>query len=215
MRLRARRDERAPPSSTTIPAAQARHFAAAGFDWLHVVDLDGAFAGKPVNGAAVEAILAPSICRSSSAAASAIVGAIEPGSTPASPASILGTVALRDPDAGARSLPADYPGRIAVGIDARGGKVAVEGWAETSEIAAARSRPALRGCRRRRDHLHRHRPRRAAGRRQCRGDRRSRRGSSSMPVIASGGVASLDESRRCKAHARRRHRRRDLRPRAL
>ena len=74
---------------------------------------------------------------------------------------ILGTAAVRDPNL-VREAARDFPGCIAVGIDARDGKVAIEGWAETSEIERARSRAALRGCRRRRHHPHRHRPRRRA-----------------------------------------------------
>ena len=74
---------------------------------------------------------------------------------------ILGTVAVRDPDLVRRAC-VEYPGRIAVGIDAKGGKVAVEGWAETSELTAMELAQALRGRRRRRHHLHRHRARRRA-----------------------------------------------------
>ena len=74
---------------------------------------------------------------------------------------ILGTAALRNP-ALVKEAARAHPGRIAVGIDAKDGKVAVEGWAETSELDGSRAGQTLRGCRRRRHHLHRHRPRRHA-----------------------------------------------------
>jgi len=117
------------------PAAQAREFAAAGFSWLHLVDLDGAFAGQPVNGAAVEAILAatplPVQLGGGIRDAARIAFWLERGVARV----ILGTAALRDP-ALVRSACAAHPGRIAIAIDARRGKVAVEGWAKTSSIAA-------------------------------------------------------------------------------
>ena len=117
------------------PAAQARTFEAQGFKYLHIVDLNGAFAGKPVNGDAVDAILERSPSRRSSAAASATWRPSSAGSTSGIARVILGTVAVRDPELVRRAC-VEYPGRIAVGIDAKGGKVAVEGWAETSELTA-------------------------------------------------------------------------------
>jgi phosphoribosylformimino-5-aminoimidazole carboxamide ribotide isomerase len=117
------------------PAAQARAFADAGFDWLHVVDLDGAFAGRSVNADAVGAILGavniPVQLGGGIRDRAAIDGWLRRGVARV----ILGTAAVRDP-ALVREACADYPGRVAVGIDARNGKVAVEGWAETSEITA-------------------------------------------------------------------------------
>jgi phosphoribosylformimino-5-aminoimidazole carboxamide ribotide isomerase len=117
------------------PADQARQFADAGFEWLHVVDLDGAFAGKPVNAAAVAAIVAattlPVQLGGGIRDEAGIAAWLERGIRRV----ILGTIALRDPDLVRRACRA-HPGRIVVGIDARGGKVAVEGWAETSEITA-------------------------------------------------------------------------------
>jgi phosphoribosylformimino-5-aminoimidazole carboxamide ribotide isomerase len=117
------------------PADQARQFADAGFEWLHVVDLDGAFAGKPVNAAAVEAIVAamrlPVQLGGGIRDEAGIAAWLERGIRRV----ILGTIALRDPDLVRRACRA-HPGRIVVGIDARAGKVAVEGWAETSEITA-------------------------------------------------------------------------------
>jgi phosphoribosylformimino-5-aminoimidazole carboxamide ribotide isomerase len=117
------------------PAAQARDFAAAGFEYLHVVDLDGAFAGRPVNAAAVAAIAAatalPVQLGGGIRDEARIADWLDHGVTRV----ILGTVALRDPELVKRACKA-HPGRIVVGIDARDGKVAVEGWAETSEMAA-------------------------------------------------------------------------------
>lgn len=117
------------------PAAQARAFAAAGFRWLHVVDLDGAFAGKPMNADAVRAILAavpmPVQLGGGIRGPAAIEGWLEAGIARV----VLGTLAVREP-ATVRDACKRFPGRIAVGIDARGGRVAVEGWAEQSELDA-------------------------------------------------------------------------------
>ncbi|MYZ47504.1 1-(5-phosphoribosyl)-5-[(5-phosphoribosylamino)methylideneamino]imidazole-4-carboxamide isomerase [Propylenella binzhouense] len=120
------------------PAAQAEAFRAIGFPWLHVVDLDGAFAGESRNGAAVDAILA----RLGGEMKVQLGGGIRTEPQIAAwldkgvARVILGTVAVRDPDL-VRRAARRFPGRIAVGIDARGGRVAVEGWAETSELTAA------------------------------------------------------------------------------
>jgi phosphoribosylformimino-5-aminoimidazole carboxamide ribotide isomerase len=119
------------------PAAQARAFRDFGFPWLHVVDLNGAFAGRSVNGAAVEAILAAVAPGMKVQLGGGIrdLAAIEGWLGKGVSRVILGTVALRDPQlvkAAARA----FPGRVVVGIDARGGKVAVEGWAESSELTA-------------------------------------------------------------------------------
>ncbi len=117
------------------PAAQARLFEEQGFDWLHLVDLNGAFEGKPVNGKAVEAILAsvhvPVQLGGGIRDLDTIVAWLEKGIDRV----ILGTVAVRDSGL-VREAARDFPGCIAVGIDARDGKVAIEGWAETSEISA-------------------------------------------------------------------------------
>ena len=117
----------------TDPAAQAQEFEKQGFSWLHVVDLNGAFAGESVNGAAVEAILAatgnPVQLGGGIRTLDNIAYWLEKGLARV----ILGTVAVRDPDL-VKQACRDFPGRIAVGIDARGGKVAVEGWAEASEL---------------------------------------------------------------------------------
>ncbi|MBY0430966.1 MAG: 1-(5-phosphoribosyl)-5-[(5-phosphoribosylamino)methylideneamino]imidazole-4-carboxamide isomerase, partial [Rhodospirillales bacterium] len=119
----------------TDPAAQARRFEEAGCEWLHVVDLNGAFAGQPVNAQAVAAILAAvkfPVQLGGGIRDMATIGRwLEAGIRRV----ILGTVALRDP-ALVKDACKRHPGRIAVGIDARGGKVAVEGWAEVSEVTA-------------------------------------------------------------------------------
>jgi phosphoribosylformimino-5-aminoimidazole carboxamide ribotide isomerase len=120
---------------STDPAAQARSFVAAGFEWLHVVDLNGAFAGRAVNAGAVEAILAavaiPVQLGGGIRDRAAVDGWLDRGIRRV----ILGTAALRDPDL-VRGAANAHPGRIAVGIDARGGRVAVAGWAESSEMQA-------------------------------------------------------------------------------
>jgi phosphoribosylformimino-5-aminoimidazole carboxamide ribotide isomerase len=116
------------------PTEQARKFVAAGFEYLHIVDLDGAFAGKPMNAAAVERILA------------AVTAPVELGGGIRDRATIegwlgkgvarvvIGTAAVRDP-ALVKEAARAHPGRVAVGLDARDGRVAVQGWGETSELA--------------------------------------------------------------------------------
>jgi phosphoribosylformimino-5-aminoimidazole carboxamide ribotide isomerase len=118
------------------PAAQARDFAAIGFAWLHVVDLDGAFAGRSVNGAAVRAIRRAVDLKVQLGGGVRDRAAIDHWLGLGIDRVVLGTAALRDPDLVSRAA-ADYPGRIVVGIDARDGRVAVEGWAATSETGAA------------------------------------------------------------------------------
>lgn len=118
------------------PAGQARAFADAGAAWLHLVDLDGAFAGVPVNAAAVEAILGatPVPCQ--------LGGGIRDMATVAAwlergvARVVLGTVAVEDPGL-VRAAARAFPGRVAVAIDARAGRVATRGWAEQTEIPAA------------------------------------------------------------------------------
>ncbi len=118
------------------PAAQAADFEAQGFQWLHVVDLDGAFAGKPMNAAAVEAILKrvafPVQLGGGIRDMKTVAGWLEKGIRRV----IIGTAAVRDPGF-VREAAKAFPGQVAVGIDARDGFVAVEGWAETSSLAAA------------------------------------------------------------------------------
>jgi phosphoribosylformimino-5-aminoimidazole carboxamide ribotide isomerase len=117
------------------PAAQARAFAAQGFQYLHVVDLDGAFAGASVNGAAIEAILKAVSFPVQLGGGIRTLAQVEAWLVRGLKRVILGTIAVRDPGL-VKEAARHWPGRIAVGIDARGGKVAVEGWAETSELDA-------------------------------------------------------------------------------
>jgi phosphoribosylformimino-5-aminoimidazole carboxamide ribotide isomerase len=117
------------------PAAQALAFERHGFDYLHLVDLDGAFAGQPMNAAAVEGILAavkiPVQLGGGIRDRATIEGWLDKGVARV----IIGTAAVRDP-ALVKEAARAYPGRVAVGLDARDGKVAVEGWAQMSELAA-------------------------------------------------------------------------------
>ncbi len=117
------------------PAAQARQFQDQGFEYLHMVDLNGAFEGKPVNGAAVESILQsitiPAQLGGGIRDMATISAWLEKGISRV----ILGTVAVKNPDL-VREACKEFPGKIAVGIDARGGMVAIEGWAETSTTSA-------------------------------------------------------------------------------
>jgi phosphoribosylformimino-5-aminoimidazole carboxamide ribotide isomerase len=175
------------------PADQARGFKAAGFEYLHVVDLNGAFAGRPVNGRAVEAILKsvplPVQLGGGIRDRETIAAWLEKGVTRV----IIGTAAVRDPDF-VRQAARDWPGRVAVGLDARDGRVAVEGWAETSDL------PVLEMARRFED----------AGVAAIIYTDISRDGllkglnldatvaladAISIPVIASGGLASIDDIR--------------------
>jgi phosphoribosylformimino-5-aminoimidazole carboxamide ribotide isomerase len=117
------------------PAAQARAFAAAGAGWVHVVDLDGAFAGEARNAAAVAAILAATTARVQLGGGIRSHAAIAAWLARGVARVVLGTVALTDPTL-VREACHEFPGRIVLGIDARGGRVAVEGWARTSEIPA-------------------------------------------------------------------------------
>ena len=117
------------------PAEQARIFAAQGFQYLHLVDLDGAFAGRPMNAAAVERILAavqiPVQLGGGIRDRATIEAWLGKGVTRV----IIGTAAVRDP-ALVKAAAGAFPGRIVVGLDARDGKVAVEGWAATAELSA-------------------------------------------------------------------------------
>jgi phosphoribosylformimino-5-aminoimidazole carboxamide ribotide isomerase len=179
------------------PAAQARAFAAAGCRWLHLVDLNGAFAGRPVNGAAVEAILAAVTIPVQLGGGIRDRATLEAWLERGVARVILGTAALRDPGL-VRAAARAHPGRVAVGIDARAGRVAVEGWAETSEVTALELARrfedagvaalvytdidrdgALEG------------PNVAATAALAR--------AVAIPVIASGGIASLDDLRALKA----------------
>jgi phosphoribosylformimino-5-aminoimidazole carboxamide ribotide isomerase len=181
------------------PADQARKFEAASCRWIHVVDLDGAFAGAPVNAPAVRAILGavkvPVQLGGGIRDAAGIAAWLHAGVARV----ILGTVALRDPELVKRACK-DWPGRIVVGIDARGGRVAVEGWAETSDVLAVdlarkfadAGVAAIIYTDIERDG--------AMGGPNVEATAALAR-SSGIPVIASGGVSSLDDLRALKAHA--------------
>ncbi|WP_275786854.1 1-(5-phosphoribosyl)-5-[(5-phosphoribosylamino)methylideneamino]imidazole-4-carboxamide isomerase [Pararhizobium gei] len=115
------------------PADQARAFENQGFEWLHVVDLNGAFAGETVNGAAVDAILKATNNPVQLGGGIRTLEHIESWLSRGLARVILGTIAVRDPALVIEACK-KFPGKVAVGIDARGGKVAVEGWAEASEL---------------------------------------------------------------------------------
>ena len=115
------------------PAGQAAAFEAAGCEWLHLVDLNGAFAGQPVNAAAVEAILARVSVPCQLGGGIRDMATIEAWLTKGLSRVILGTVAVENP-ALVREAATAFPGKIAVGIDARGGRVATKGWAEETDI---------------------------------------------------------------------------------
>ena len=117
------------------PAAQARAFAAQGFEYLHVVDLDGAFAGKPMNAQAVEAMLKAVTMPVQLGGGIRDLKTVEAWLDKGIARVIIGTAAVRDPEL-VKSVAKKFPGRVAVGLDARDGKVAVEGWAETSQVTA-------------------------------------------------------------------------------
>jgi len=117
------------------PAAQAKSFEDQGFEYLHVVDLNGAFAGQSVNGDAVQAILDAVSFPVQLGGGIRTIAHVEEWLGRGLARVILGTVAVRDPGL-VREAARLFPGQVAVGIDARGGKVAVEGWAETSELTA-------------------------------------------------------------------------------
>ncbi|SEH44322.1 1-(5-phosphoribosyl)-5-[(5-phosphoribosylamino)methylideneamino] imidazole-4-carboxamide isomerase [Rhizobium tibeticum] len=115
------------------PAAQAKAFEDQGFEWLHVVDLNGAFAGESVNGAAVDAILKATKNPVQLGGGIRTLDHIESWLSRGLARVILGTIAVRNPTLVIEACK-KFPGRVAVGIDAKGGKVAVEGWAEASEL---------------------------------------------------------------------------------
>ena len=117
------------------PAAQATAFAAQGFEYLHVVDLDGAFAGKPVNAQAVERMLKAVSMPVQLGGGIRDLKTVQAWLDKGIARVIIGTAAVRDP-ALVKEAAKAFPGRVAVGLDARDGKVAVEGWAESSEVTA-------------------------------------------------------------------------------
>ena len=176
------------------PAAQARAFEAQGFEWLHVVDLNGAFRGASVNSAAVGAILKATKNPVQLGGGIRTLAQIEDWLARGLARVILGTVAVRDPDL-VKDACRRFPGQVAVGIDAKGGKVAVEGWAESSSLGVVELAQKFEG----------------AGVTAIIYTDIDRDGvlsginwrstidladAVSIPVIASGGLASLDDIRR-------------------
>ena len=115
------------------PAAQAQAFVAAGCEWLHLVDLNGAFAGEPVNAAPVEAILAACPVPAQLGGGIRDMATIERWLDKGLARVILGTVAVENPDL-VREAAKEFPGKVAVGLDARNGKVATRGWAEETDV---------------------------------------------------------------------------------
>jgi phosphoribosylformimino-5-aminoimidazole carboxamide ribotide isomerase len=127
------------------PAAQARKFAEAGFSWLHIVDLDGAFAGRSVNGEAIKAVRAALGLKIQLGGGIRDLRAIEAWLALGIDRVVLGTAALRQPDL-VRRAAADHPGAIAVGVDARNGRVAVEGWAEATDVTVTEMARRFEDC---------------------------------------------------------------------
>ena len=127
------------------PEAQAHHFAESGFAWLHVVDLDGAVAGRSVNAAAVAAIRSAVDLRIQLGGGIRDRAAIEHWLALGIDRVVLGTAALRNPEL-ARRAAADHRDRIVVGIDARDGRVAIEGWAETTELGVVELARRFEDC---------------------------------------------------------------------
>jgi len=117
------------------PAAQAKTFVSQGFEWLHLVDLDGAFAGKPVNAPAVAAILKAVKIPVQLGGGIRDLATVERWLAEGIARVVIGTAAVRDPDF-VKAAAKQFPGKVAVGIDARAGKVAVSGWAEETQLEA-------------------------------------------------------------------------------
>ena len=117
------------------PAAQAKTFESQGFEWLHLVDLDGAFAGKPVNARAVAAILKAVKIPVQLGGGIRNLATVERWLAEGIARVVIGTAAVRDPDF-VKAAAKKFPGKVAVGIDARAGKVAVSGWAEETQLEA-------------------------------------------------------------------------------
>jgi phosphoribosylformimino-5-aminoimidazole carboxamide ribotide isomerase len=120
----------------TNPAAQAKAFEAQGFEWLHLVDLDGAFAGKPVNALAVAQILKSVKIPVQLGGGIRNLATVESWLAEGISRVIIGTAAVREP-AFVKEAARKFPGKVAIGIDARGGKVAISGWAEETQLEAA------------------------------------------------------------------------------
>ncbi len=179
------------------PAERAKSFAGQGAEWIHIVDLDGAFAGKPVNTRPVEDILKSVDVKIELGGGIRTLDSIERWLDKGVTRVILGTIALRDPEF-VKSACRLFPDRVAVGIDAKDGFVAVEGWAETSAVTAvdlAREFESAGVCAIIYTDIARdgvltgpNLPATVALAKSV-----------SIPVIVSGGVSSLDDIRNCKA----------------
>lgn len=127
------------------PVAQARAFKEAGFEWLHLVDLDGAFAGKPVNARAVAAILKSVKIPVQLGGGIRNLQTVESWLAQGITRVVIGTAAVRDPEF-VKEAAQKFPGKIAVGIDARHGKVAVSGWAEDTAFEAVEVARLFEDC---------------------------------------------------------------------
>ena len=127
------------------PAAQASTFRAQGFDWIHVVDLDGAFEGRAVNGDAIESILAAVDLKIQLGGGIRTLESIERWLARGVERIVLGTVAVHDP-ALAEEACRKFPGRIAIAVDARRGRVAVSGWAEATDVAVLSVAERFENC---------------------------------------------------------------------
>lgn len=180
------------------PAERAKSFAAQGAEWIHIVDLDGAFAGKPVNTRPVEDILKSVDVKIELGGGIRTPDSIERWLDKGVTRVILGTAALRDPEF-VKTACRLFPDRVAVGIDVKDGFVAVEGWAETSTVTAvdlARRFESAGVCAIICTDIARDGvltgPNLSATVALAK--------SVSIPVIVSGGVSSLDDIRNCKAH---------------
>lgn len=127
------------------PAAQARAFEDMGFQWLHLVDLDGAFAGKPMNAKAVAGILRTIRMPVQLGGGIRNLQTVESWLAQGVARVVIGTAAVRDPEF-VKIAAKKFPGQIAVGIDARRGKVAVSGWAEDTAFEAAEVARLFEDC---------------------------------------------------------------------
>ncbi len=173
------------------PAAQAASFAAAGCGWLHMVDLDGAFAGQPKNAEAVSAVLATVDIKIQLGGGIRDMATVEAWLLKGLARVILGTAAVRDPDFVKRACRA-YPGRVAIGIDAKNGRVAIAGWAEdtnieTTELAKRFEDAGAAAL------IHTDIGRDGAMQGPNLADTLALAGAVSIPVILSGGISSMDD----------------------
>ncbi len=179
------------------PAAQAMEFVEAGCEWLHLVDLNGAFAGEPVNAAPVEAILERTQVPAQLGGGIRDMATIERWLSKGLARVILGTVAVENPDL-VRQAAREFPGKVAVGIDARNGRVATKGWAEETDVLAtdlARSFEDAGVA----AIIYTDINRDGAMRGPNVAETAALANAVSIPVIASGGVSSIDDLRALKS----------------